>query len=462
MVNDTLFSALPVELRVEILRHYCGHLCPIYNTDDGPLLLIRVSRAWRTLTLETPQLWSSFSLEIQKPLPPSAGRRGLELVCLLKRWLFQSRNAPLSFVIRYPAADATCRALVEAITPVSERWRDVTLSTPNASLLGFVAETPGSFPALKALSVECVGLPPLALRSYPINWGQLSRLDLFLISVPHLDDCLHILQHGENLVSCSMNVYCTLEARDIAPLALPKLRELSLKLHGPSREQMATNAAEAQFHAFFDVLELPGLHSLELTWTLGNGPHRWSRRDKLAAALRRVGAHLDCLHLGYLPFDAPIVEEALEAVPGVRQLSLSAPQGDAARDYIDNDLFRALTGTRLVPKLESLRLNCHGESFSNPVFLRFIESRWAYPPSGKEAAGGHLAHIEIVSPKRVAEYVPDKFRDLKENKLDVRASLKAKADLLVVLRAFLNTDAYKTLCFLNGDFSEETRSLLVF
>ncbi|KAF7331731.1 hypothetical protein MKEN_00052900 [Mycena kentingensis (nom. inval.)] len=453
MVNDSLFATFPVELRVEIFRQYCGQFCPIDKTNHGPLLLMRVSRAWRTLTMQSPQLWSSFALNIDQPVCPQSGRR---LISLLKLWIDLSKSTLLSFSLRYPKQDAFCVGLIQTILPVSDRWREVALQTPHAALLSFLTTNPDRFPALRSLGVECAGLPPLQLRNYDLNWAQLSKLDLFLITFPALDDCIHILRQGVNLTSCRMHVECALdEQHDLAPIVLPKLRDLQLVLHGISRDQPQINASEAKFYTVLDALELPGLRSLELGWNIGGGPYRWPHMEPFIRFIRRVGANLERLRLDYLPFDKPELVSILKAVPSLRQLSLSHSRSDHASDYINDTFFDSLT--RFVPLLESLSLNCNGGSFRNSTFLRFMESRWRYQPQGR--AGGCLEHVEIISAKRLAEYIPGRFRDIIEGKLEVRGTLQSKSDMILVLRAYLK-DSYKS-CFLRSDLPLRIRSLLV-
>ncbi|KAJ7067928.1 hypothetical protein C8F01DRAFT_581675 [Mycena amicta] len=448
-IVDTLFAAFPVELRVEIFRLVCGDYCPIDKNNVGPLLLMRVSRVWKNLVVQTPQLWSSFSLDVQRPLP---GRR---LTNTLKRWLDQSRSAPVSFVLHYPVLDATCTKILHEFLLASGRWRDVTLRAPSASLLPLWEAKPENFPVLRSLTIETVGLAPFLIRDLGISWAQLAKLDLFLITIPTLDECLDILERSVNLTSCSMNAICVLDAQDVQRLELPKLKVLQLKLY--NGDPLASSASETNFHAFLDALNCPGLRSVSIGWNLTLGPPRWSHPDKLATFLRQMGGHLESLHLAYLPFDTRQVLSALESVPFLRQLRLSLSQADPENDFINNDFFRALTlPSALLPLLESMRLDCHGESFSNAVLLRFITSRWKY-----QHKGGCLEQLEIISPKRRAEYVSKRFRDLREGKLDVGASLKSESDMLAVLRGYMERDSYDTICFMNSDFSRDIRSLLV-
>ncbi|KAF7301582.1 hypothetical protein MIND_00723700 [Mycena indigotica] len=443
--DDQLFAAFPVEIRVEIFRHYIGELFPVDKTNAGPLLLLRVSRAWRNLVLHTPQLWSSFSLDVQR----ATVLHGQRLISALKYWLKQSRHVSLTFKLRYPVLDTVCTKLFQEILSASYRWRDATLHAPSASLLSLWEAKQDSFPALRSLSVETVGLSPFLIPDLGLNWAQLVTLDLFLITIPTLDDCLHILEQGVNLTACSLNAVCVLDTRDPQRvIVLPKMKDLELKLYNGDH----ISPSETSLHAFLDKLDCPALRSFGVSWNLID---HWTQPDKLFAFLNRIGAHLESLNLGYLPLTTPQIVQALKAVPFLRHLSLALSQADRENDYINNEFFRALEDTALVPRLQSVHLNCNGESFKNSSLLCFMASRWKY-----HGGGGQLEALDIVSPKRQAKYRPKRFQDLKEGKLDVRASLKSESSMLRVVAAYLNKDSYEMLCFMNSDFPSDIRSLL--
>jgi hypothetical protein len=92
------------------------------------------------------------------------------------------------------------------------------------------------------------------------------------------------------------------------------------------------------------------------------------------------------------------------------------------------------------------RLESHGESFGNPVLLRFIASRWRY----QESATSELECVVIVS-------------DVKDGRLEEATRLKSKFKMVDVLSSFLNRDSYgKKMGFLNGNFPPHIRLVLIF
>lgn len=465
--SDTLFAALPVELRVEIFRQVCDDYCSITDITEGPILLLRVCSAWKELVLQTPQLWTSFALNFNSRRRLPGPMESEFLIRAMNRWLDRSRNLPLSFEFHCPVLDATCIDLIRPLLSASVRWRDVTLHAPSTSLLPLweAGAPPDRFPSMQALSMETVGASPFLIRDLGINWAQLVKVNLFFISIPTLDECLHILREGVNLTQCSMNAICVLSANAPERFALPKLEYLQLKLYGGEHGGLL-GTPEARFLVFLGALSLPGLKSLSLGWhvTHGPGPAHWSDVDKFAAFLEGLEAHLCALHLAYFPFDTRQALRCLAAVPSLRQLTISLSHADEEHDFIDNEYLRVLTlqpGCKeLLPLLQRIRLESHSASFSNPVLLRFIASRWKY--HNHNSLTGHLERVELFSSKRRAEYLPRWFRDVKEGRLDVAAGLKAELSMVDVLGTFLDRDSYTQTCFMNCDFPPDICSLLVF
>ncbi|KAJ7672875.1 hypothetical protein B0H17DRAFT_988719 [Mycena rosella] len=463
--SDTLFTAFPVELRVEVFLQFCGMYCPIGKETEGPLMLLQVCRAWKELVLQTPQLWTSFALDFRS-FPPNQHEF---LISTMKRWIDRSRNLPLSFNLHYPLPDATCTTLIQYILPLSVRWRDVTLCAPAASLFPQWEVNSNSFPSLRTLSMRAEGPCPFALSMAGLgfNWAQLTELDVILSTLPTLDECLHILKEGVGLKRCSMYAFCVFGSKGRDRITLPKLEHLQLTVYGMDNGAVLPGLPDVQFLAFLVTLSLPGLESLKIGWNVPRGrgrPYYWSDcHAGFVAFLEQLGEHLQALHLQSLPFDARQVLQCLQVVPCLRHLHLSMSQADEEHDFIDNELFGGLTQqpgcSGLLPLLEGIRLESPGKSLSNPDLLRFIASRWRY----QKSTPGCLEGVDLVLHKRRAEYRPWRFRDTKEKRLQVNARLKSEFKMVEVLASFLNRDSYgELLCFLNNDFPLDIRSLLIF
>ncbi|KAJ7162604.1 hypothetical protein C8R43DRAFT_947110 [Mycena crocata] len=463
--GDTLFAAFPVELRVEVFLQFCGVYCPIGKCREGPMMLLQICRAWKELALQTPQLWTSFALDF-RPLPSLQKREFLLLA--LKGWIDRSRNLPISFKLHYPVFDATCADLIQCILPSSIRWRDITLSAPTASLLPLWAAEPNSLLSLRALTMESVGAGPFALEHWGINWAQLTELDLFLVAFPTLDECYDILAQAVNLTRCSMNASCAFSSDNPEQISLPKLEHLRFTLYGEDIGGFPSDRPESKFLAFLETLSLSGIESLRIGWNVKHGPtqaYYWSGScNRFAAFLKVLGGHLSSLHLAYLPFSTPQILQCLAVIPSLSHLKLSFSQGDKEHDSINDELLSVLTQqpgeSGLLPALQSIRMESHGEAYSNPVLLRFIASRWKFQ---KPSVSGHqLEAVDLISPKRAAEYRRGSLKDTKEGRLQVAARLRSEIDMVQVLSSFLNRDSYEMISFMNGDFPLDIRSLLIF
>jgi hypothetical protein len=462
--SDALFTAFPVELRVEVFLQFCGTYCPIGKSSKGPILLLQVCRAWKALVLQTPQFWTSFALDFQ-PLP-SSPQMSEFLISALKGWIDRSRNLPISFKLRCPDLDAaTCTSLIQCILPSSTRWRDVALHAPSASLLPLWEAKSNSFLSLRAFDLDTVGPAPFVLQSLGINWAQLTQLDLFLMTIPTLDECHHILKQGVNLTRCNMNAMCVY-GPDPEHISLPKLEHLGLKLYKENTGGSPTGLPESRFLAFLETLSLPALESLQIHWNVNitqrpAQAYYWSDCcNRFADFLQGLGGRLRILHLVYLPFNTRQILRCLGVIPSLTHLNLSLSRGDKDHDFINDEFFGALTQhpgeTGLLPDLQCIGLKCHGESFSNLFLLRFIASRWKYQ---QPISSYKLERFDLDSPKRISSYGRTRFKDLKEGRLDVAGRLKSEMTMIRVLESFLNRDFYETISFMNGEFPPDIRSL---
>ncbi|KAJ7762823.1 hypothetical protein DFH07DRAFT_405098 [Mycena maculata] len=461
--SDTLFAAFPVELRVEIFLQYCGMYCPIDKSTEGPIMLLKVCRAWKELALQTPQLWASFALDFT--LIHGLDKRHF-FISAMKEWINRSRNLPLSFELHYEYAvfDATSTPLIQCILPSSHRWRDINLHAPSDSLLPLWEV---GFPSLRNLAMDSTGLSIHALKNLAINWAQITELNLFLSPTPPtLDECLDILKRVVNLTRCTINAICGSSSHDLdRRLHLPRMEHLGLSMYGGE----IGGRRETKFMEFLGALSPPALQSLSIRWTVEapgpNQPYYWSDSGyaKLIHFLGELREHLTSLHLAYLPFTTRQLIGCLGVVRALKHLDLTLSRADMVHDSINDEFLGALTqrsgASTLVPLLRSIRLESNGESFSNTALFRFIASRWKY----QESLSGELESLDLVSSSRQAQYHPWRFEDLKVGKLDVRARLRSEFSMLAVLSPFLDRDSYgEMICFLNGDFSSNIRSLLIF
>jgi len=155
---------LPPEILSEIFIHCMSPNsfdCKLYdsrNLDKAPLLLGQVCSRWRSISLSTPRLWTSFTLTIRPKYLKSD-------VILAKTWLRRAGACPLSIRLessgRYQNA---MRPLMQVFVLHSERWQNVYLSLPKAALH-----------SLLPASIDCKSFPsavnPLIYLNAPLSYA---------------------------------------------------------------------------------------------------------------------------------------------------------------------------------------------------------------------------------------------------------------------------------------------------
>lgn len=131
-VNDHInllnpITRLPTELFSQIFQHcvivpWLGEALPTYigsHLDTTPLKIASVSRQWRNAALNTPQLWSSFSLL----LFPDRTSSYIESANI---WLSRSRNSPLSIhLVTHDNYRDPMQQLMQLIASTCGRWRHI-------------------------------------------------------------------------------------------------------------------------------------------------------------------------------------------------------------------------------------------------------------------------------------------------------------------------------------------------
>ncbi|TDL22672.1 hypothetical protein BD410DRAFT_788510 [Rickenella mellea] len=122
-------NKLPVELLVEIFL-YClsTDRFPIPSRAEAPILLGRVCRAWRSVSLNTPQLWAQITLSSSHPLDiwksETFHRIGI------REWIRRSGNSTLSFEIGvHPEEHISAPFLTLVLQAEAHRWKGVRLGT---------------------------------------------------------------------------------------------------------------------------------------------------------------------------------------------------------------------------------------------------------------------------------------------------------------------------------------------
>ncbi|KAK1226453.1 hypothetical protein PQX77_010537 [Marasmius sp. AFHP31] len=257
------FRRLPDDALVEIfLRCIPTNRNPTRSMAESPLLLTRINRKCREVTLNTPSLWSALHIYVPQFDESNQG----ESKSRLKRraegvqaWLERSGSLPLNLsVVVGPykeSRQSNYTPIIRVLASVSNRWRNFELTAPN-SFMKTLDEDAGKGPLsyLKSIKVDYTKqasqpsdnldgfgpwpvAPPqpttqlvftnvlsnipeirsLALYNYTSNvlaisiaWENLTQLELHSRGTRHTaDELLVVLRRAaSSLQYCDITVYC--------------------------------------------------------------------------------------------------------------------------------------------------------------------------------------------------------------------------------------------------------------
>ena len=115
--HSTISLLIPPEILAQIFFHCipCEQY-PIPSHNEAPLLLTRISSYWRTLAINTPDLWSAFHINYKDPA---------EDIPATNLWLNRSTNRPLSISLAIDFGEQSQQAILDALCRHSNRWRHV-------------------------------------------------------------------------------------------------------------------------------------------------------------------------------------------------------------------------------------------------------------------------------------------------------------------------------------------------
>jgi len=220
IVSSGSFPSILDELPVEILQHIfrlCLKAYPTIYSSEAPILLTHICRKWRSIALDTPDLWSTLHIVIPEAgysfdqLPSRCDRiqQGMQV------FLDRSRSMPLTLSMFSQNIDRSQDDAVEIsrafelLVSHCTRWKSLVLRVPSQSQLAvfqmlnekdlqlleslLLWSPPDSDSEMPETFVECVAKAPrlhqLALSDTPIvhsfarmeanfRWSQLTYLEV--------------------------------------------------------------------------------------------------------------------------------------------------------------------------------------------------------------------------------------------------------------------------------------------
>lgn len=385
----------------EVLREIFVQCLPtghdsVMSCQDTPLLLGRVCSSWRSISRDTPMLWSSIFISI--PEPTTREREGVDMGVLIQAvtdWLERSGTLPLSITLFHMHVLPAERDLVQYLMLLCDRCKhiDLSLSTTTYSLVASL--TKEDVPLLESCSFRISDMDDVAskhislVNSNPFNifhaprlrrlltpssmtprdgnWSALTEVIIVEGSPPlpfglRVDLALDLLRHCVNLVICTMTLSEGHTSVSGHPtLTLPGLK--SLVIYG-GRE----------IGPFLGRLQLPVLRSLELTvYSFMTVTYHGS----LYAFLGRTTT-LESFTLSSSSLTRETLTDFIIHLPSITHLYLRTKGSWSNKEIIpfDNSVLAVLVATRersLLPRLKVIE-SCP-TSVSRDALLGFIKSR---------------------------------------------------------------------------------------
>ncbi|TDL22674.1 hypothetical protein BD410DRAFT_213162 [Rickenella mellea] len=297
-------NKLPIELLVEIFL-YClpTDRFPVASSSEAPILLGMICRVWRSVSLNTPQLWAKISLSCWYPLciweSESFHRFGIHV------WIRRSGNSPLSFEIEaHYEKHISAPLLTFALQAEAHRWKAVHLGTRcdcTEHILQMLC-IPGKTPMLT--DFRFLGDYPCTQFKKPITCAsQLSIVHLRSTNNPFLrSDRFHALRElriSINLSGISTQEYSSTLLKcpllEILEIVCPfRLHETETVVH--TLQHLRTLIIEGSAVELLNSFDTPVLTSLAIS-TVSMSHVQSSERVHLSRFLLRCGGELQRLRL---------------------------------------------------------------------------------------------------------------------------------------------------------------------
>ncbi|KAJ7731339.1 hypothetical protein DFH07DRAFT_847509 [Mycena maculata] len=280
----------------------------VMSSKEPPVLLGRICRAWRAISLSTPRLWSRLYI-----IEPTAAHGGTTSAFLekvsqrletMKAWLGRSGQCPLSISFQCapqsnipPAEQAFDHPFMQAIVSFASRWEDIEFTVLPSVLVPASRLTEGDVPKLRSLRVynmyehtpraiqwESLGLLGASALSHvaitanrfnllalPLHWIQLRSISISETwngetSVPPTtsETVLQLLSQCPELRSCRFWIQEGPENHSTPTRVIehPLLEAFEIECGGD---------VPSLIHHLFSSLSLPGFQHLKIRGHCDNG-----------------------------------------------------------------------------------------------------------------------------------------------------------------------------------------------
>ena len=437
---------LPKEILLEIFVHCLPKEHNAYmSSHEAPLLLGRICSSWRSISQSAPRLWTTIHVPVPRTdLYPWQTISKAEYIVALKRmirlrtaalqeWLNRSGSLPvdISFnqwtkvdrLVNVVIAD-TAQPIVDVILSVAQRWRNVTVAAPDATIASFFAHPPHNFPFLESFNLISVGLgwsepvriPPSGYdiyrapslrklsfrklegnpRQLPVTWENLT--DLSLDCPPASSQQLPLQQVVELLSRCRRLVRCKLamgKPGEVPPVHLSSFSLPYLECFTVYEMAYAVNV--------FSCLDLPALR--QVTYYTAVSFHS-SQRSSLLTLLKNSNGSIHELIINPHQFMKEDLVKCLYLIPHATILTFDNRTSRfhigyptiLHKDLLYSFLPSATWGHPLCPHLQVLHVSPHLD-VSDEDLLEFILEKQRGVSSSILPL--KLLHIDFLRPQRM-------------------------------------------------------------
>ncbi|KAJ7936347.1 hypothetical protein B0H13DRAFT_1589596, partial [Mycena leptocephala] len=293
---------LPFEMTAKIFSHFLPPYPARVTPSASVILLGKVCRQWRHISISSPQLWRALQLNlIQERIP--------QQLSLLRNWLKRSGVLSLSIGVTFDAREQetvppAVADIIQGLVIHCRRWEYMEIRLP----FQYLQLIQGDMPELRSLLIgpsevpESVPLRPLPLftscpqlqhivlsrffqpATITLCWGTLTHLEGIFLTP---QECMEILGQTVNITHFKARIESSGEELT-AVLALFKLECLILL---PGEEETVPDDSQMQL---LDGLILPALRCLRISgpWFASGNP--W---PSIIALVSRSSCALCSLHV---------------------------------------------------------------------------------------------------------------------------------------------------------------------
>ncbi|RXW22079.1 hypothetical protein EST38_g3765 [Candolleomyces aberdarensis] len=336
---------------------------PTFSICHPPLVLLRVCKLWREITLTTPQLWASVELTIPSHLCNSFGnapdskqqQRVALFIDQFDQWLKRSESYPLSLIVRGSPLDGgiIMQSLASKLALHSCRWESIdfdisqcgtfsdivaeslpTLKHARLSAYSFPFGTHDkprflgilAAPNLEGLQIQVTRSSP-GFSKMPINWTNLTRLLLDGIYMYRQDvssqdeqltatEILHVLEKCRSLRILSLLLIST---HNRLPEPEPQVALSNL-------EALNVTGCRMQIHHLLRSITTPRIREMHyqpfFKSSLPDEPPPFSPALPLTSFLQRYGNQTVVLSVNLPTASKEELRSWLECTPALKQLTL--------------------------------------------------------------------------------------------------------------------------------------------